>query len=611
VSRVRRSGLAALAVAVASLALAACGASKHAPASTGAGAGASQSAQAAQEATASALAKLPKPETGVIKLADAESLGITQKLDAAYQATGSGVTVIPTDTSTAQAFSRLCSGRADIAEVTQQPSAAELAQCAANGITFADNADGNPEAFTLAADAIVVATKNEANVGGDCLRRQTLRDIFEPGSSIDNWNQLGFDNLRLTTAGRAPAFLTQGGSRQATGTFPLFANLVLGVEGNATLDDVRSDFDALSTDDDVEAKTTAAGLPARIHAQEQRLIAADLRADAPAISAAEAAAAAKANATVLARIAKANVARAKKNLVLTAAQAAAITTANATLDSQAKARADATAFAKARARIAAQVHRSFAAQSRLATNPGVLGVFRYTYYELYEDKLRPMEIWDPVASVQELQDEGVATSDSDVGDEITVNPRNQAGGGTGEVETVVIPPTPTTPGSKYTSDSKQSLTVPATGPVNVDTTPNCIFPSRQTITSGVYPLSVQLMAYVPTRELRRAEVINYLSYYLGAGQGTVDSQRLVPIDDTTREEEYKALTGHELPARLLSEGASPASGSASTGATQSGSASSGATQSGSVSSGPADISSGGSAASSGGATGQSTTGGIG
>jgi hypothetical protein len=103
----------------------------------------------------------------------------------------------------------------------------------------------------------------------------------------------------------------------------------------------------------------------------------------------------------------------------------------------------------------------------------------------------------------------------------------------------------------------KNVKVPAGGPVNLNTTPNCIFPSRQTITSGVYPLSVRLLAYVPKGRLARPEVINYLSYYLGQGQDTVAAQRLVPLDDKLREQEYQALTGHPLPQSVLESGQAP------------------------------------------------------
>jgi hypothetical protein len=102
------------------------------------------------------------------------------------------------------------------------------------------------------------------------------------------------------------------------------------------------------------------------------------------------------------------------------------------------------------------------------------------------------------------------------------------------------------------------VTVPAGGPVNLSTTPNCVFPSRQTITSGVYPLSIRLLAYVPKNELRRADVINYLAYYLAEGQNTVAAQRLIPLDDTTRETEYQQLTGRTLSEKVLLDGESPA-----------------------------------------------------
>jgi hypothetical protein len=63
---------------------------------------------------------------------------------------------------------------------------------------------------------------------------------------------------------------------------------------------------------------------------------------------------------------------------------------------------------------------------------------------------------------------------------------------------------------------------------------------------------------VPENRLRRADVINYLPYYLAQGQNTVAAQRLTPLDDTTRETEYQQLTGGALSQKVLLDGESPA-----------------------------------------------------
>jgi hypothetical protein len=208
-------------------------------------------------------------------------------------------------------------------------------------------------------------------------------------------------------------------------------------------------------------------------------------------------------------------------------------------------------------RLTAQVRSQFAARLHAALNPGVAGVFRFSYYELYEEQLRPLEIWDPVTTQSQLEGEGVATSGTTATENVATRIRQQAGGGVGTVKTLTFPATPTAAGAAYVAAGDKNVKVPAGGPVNLNTTPNCVFPSRQTITSGVYPLSVRLLAFVPKNRLARPEVVNYLSYYLGQGQDTVAAQRLVPLDDKLREQEYQALTGHPLPQSVLQSGQAP------------------------------------------------------
>jgi ABC-type phosphate transport system substrate-binding protein len=511
-----------------------------------AAASASSSLSAQQREQAERFAALPKPVPGVVNVAQGATLGITSQVIDAYEATDPGVTVNTGVTSAAEGFRELCTGQMDIAEATQPMTSAELALCAQNGVRFKTDAGGNPVPIELAADGIVVATKNQQDVGGDCVRLSTLRDIFRSGSTVDNWNQLGFDNLPLTTAGRSPA----------TDTFQLFANLVLGSEGNSTLADVRSGYQVRPTDDGVRALVAGTAAAQRVANDEHTAVARDLQRSAARLSAAQNAAGAAANQKVLAQIDTANQARAKAGVTLSAAQAEQLVTNNALMDSRAKAAAAAAARAAFTERITAQVARQYAAESAAAENPGVAGVFRYTYYELYEERLRPLEIWDPATTLTELEDEGIATSGSTAAERSSRT--GEPGGEGATAEPVTFARTPTKPGARYMTADGHEVTVPAGGPVNLSTTPNCVFPSRQTITSGVYPLSVRLLAYVPENRLRRADVINYLAYYLAQGQNTVAAQRLIPLDDTTRETEYQQLTGRTLSQKVLLDGESPA-----------------------------------------------------
>jgi len=500
-----------------------------------------------RQAITKAFRSLPQPQPGNVTVAGGAALGITSRVINAYKFAKPGSSVGFDQTSSSEAFHLLCTGRADIAESTQPPSASELQECAENGITFKTDANGNPVPIVLAADGIVVATKNQADVGGDCLKRTTVRQIFGAGSTINNWAQLGFFNIPLHTTGREPN----------TDVFQIFANLVLGTQGQASLADVRSDYRAEPSDADVKELVTGQKRLDALLKAEHKQIAKALKDAKPKLKQAEVIAENNANKRVLLQIAAANKALAKTKKVLTKAQKKAIAQANLQLDTNAKIEAQAAADQNIVAGIKRRVDGFYASRIAAASNPGSIGVFRYTYYELYEQELRPMEIWDPITTISQLQDEGVAVDQSTAAEIKTTYQREQAGGGLGQVTQYTFPYTPTKPGASYPAAGGVTLTVPGTGPINVNKIPNCIFPSRQTITSGVYPLSVRLLAYVPSYRIKRPEVTQYLGYYLGTGQNTVQQDRLVPLDQTVRAKEYKAVTGQNLPQSLLTTGAVP------------------------------------------------------
>jgi phosphate transport system substrate-binding protein len=487
-----------------------------------------------------ALAQVP---AGSVRIDDSSNLGVLPVLDAGF-ATGSSDVATPVTVSPAKAFQDLCDGQTDIAMATSLPTATEVAACAANGITLPTTPNGQAQPIQLAADAIVIATRNEDSVGGDCLRRTTVRHIFAAGSTIDNWSQVGFDDRQLVTTGR----------EANNDTYQLFANLVLGASGTASLDEARSDLVVHPTDlevlDQVEFGSRRVALTRAVDAA---LAKAKRR-----IRLAEAAAGTQANARVLAEIAQENAARAKTRKVLTPAQKAAIARANAIRDAAAKRAAEAAAGTKVIRAITASVT---AGRDAALGSIGDVGYFRFTYYELYEDKLRPMEIWDPVQEAASLAASGVATTagvaqpteqavDADVGGSLSIG------------RIVEVPSTPTAPGSHYVTASGQRLTVPQGGPVNVNTTPDCVFPSAQTVESGVYPLSVRMFAFTSKLGLARPAVRDYLAYVLSTtGQNLVSAQRLVPLDLQTENLEYEQVTGRPLPGRGI---ATPASTPATT-----------------------------------------------
>jgi hypothetical protein len=509
-----------------------------------AAASASQSAatQALARQRAAAVARrqaaLPKPTAGVVAVEGRAPLGVSPKVQAAFARTSS-TAVRFRNTADAAAFRDLCDGKTDIVESTRDMSASELDRCRENGVDLLTDGSGRVRPLQLAAEGIVIATKNASDVGGDCMRRETVRRIFGSGSPITNWSQVGFDDLPLTVTGR-PA---------DTKVFNLFGDLVLGASGDAGLSDLRADYRARDSDRNELDEVTGSVRRRRLVVAAAKERDRRLKASRGARRRAAAAAAAKADRAFLAVIRRENAARKRKGTVLTPEQAQDLEERNRKRDAALKSAAAERASQLAVARIDREVGARLRAQLVAANTTGAVGFFRYTYYELYEDALRPLEIWDPVAAQATLESRGIATTRSQVqprtatGARIVPERPNEVSSS----ERVTYPPTPTKPGATYVTAAGSKVTVPAAGPVDVDKQPSCVFPSRTTIASGVYPLSTRLLAYVSKARLKRAEVKAYLSYYLDAGQQVVTDERLIPLGERVRTDQYKLVTGHALP----------------------------------------------------------------
>lgn len=500
-------------------------------------------------------AALPKPVAGVASVEGRAPLGISPKVQAAFERQSS-VNVSARSTSDAAAFRDLCDGRTDIVESARGMTASELNRCRENGVDLVTDSAGRVRPLQLAAEGIVLATRNGADIGGDCIRRETARRIFGSGSSITNWSQVGFDDVPLTTTGR-PA---------NTNVFNLFGDLVLAANGDASRTDVRADFRVRASDgaelDEVTGRARRAALVAAAAKERTRRLKASRAARRRSI----AAAVARADRAFLAVIRRENAARKRRGTVLSPAQAQKLEDRNRQRDQQAKSAAARRAGQEAVARIERDVQARLRRQLAAIDTTGVVGFFRYTYYELYEEALRPLEIWDPVAAQAVLEARGVATTRTREQGRTTVGARAQLDrpNEVSSSERVTYPRTPTAPGATYVSAGGQKVTVPAAGPVDVDKQPSCVFPSRTTIASGAYPLSTRVSAYVSKARLKRQEVRAYLGYYLDAGQQVVADERLIPLSETDRAAEYKLVTGRTLNTGEATSGASGTSTTTST-----------------------------------------------
>lgn len=172
---------------------------------------------------------LPPPPSGVVQidgqldgsLTDAALLGFGR------QASRSGL-AITTDaarTDETSGFAALCSGETDLVDASRQITEQELAACAENGLQVVD--------FQIAFDATVIVTRNERDVGADCVNIDQIRGMFGAGSPITAWNQLNpnFFALRMVPIG----------PDEGTSDFIFIGQRVLNA-ADPTLADYRSDY---------------------------------------------------------------------------------------------------------------------------------------------------------------------------------------------------------------------------------------------------------------------------------------------------------------------------------------------------------------------------------
>jgi phosphate transport system substrate-binding protein len=126
-------------------------------------------------------------------------------------------------------FERFCRGETDLSDASRPMRVREAQVCKDNNI-------GSWRAFTVANDALTVVV-NRSNTWATCLTVPELKKIWEPGSKVNNWNQVrsSFPNepLKLFGAGTD------------SGTFEYFTEAV---NGRARAS--RSDYSA-SEDDNV------------------------------------------------------------------------------------------------------------------------------------------------------------------------------------------------------------------------------------------------------------------------------------------------------------------------------------------------------------------------
>ncbi|QHY96863.1 Phosphate-binding protein PstS precursor [Streptomyces sp. S4.7] len=148
-----------------------------------------------------------------------------------FQAENAGVKVTVGTSGTGGGFEKFCAGETDIANASRPVKDEETALCDREGISF--------EEFTVANDGLSVVVSKD-NDFADCLTVEQLKKIWEPGSKVNNWNQVD------------PQFPDQKmelfGAGTDSGTFDYFTDAINGEEGAS-----RTDYNP-SEDDNVTVR---------------------------------------------------------------------------------------------------------------------------------------------------------------------------------------------------------------------------------------------------------------------------------------------------------------------------------------------------------------------
>ncbi|MFC7841655.1 phosphate ABC transporter substrate-binding protein PstS family protein [Streptomyces sp. NPDC057382] len=143
-----------------------------------------------------------------------------------FQAENSGVKVTVGTSGTGGGFEKFCAGETDISDASRPIKDEEKAACDKKGIKY--------EEFQVANDGLSVVVSKD-NDWADCLTVEQLKKIWEPGSKVNNWNQVDpkFPNQKLELFGAGTD----------SGTFDYFTQAINGEEGKSRTDYSPSEDD--------------------------------------------------------------------------------------------------------------------------------------------------------------------------------------------------------------------------------------------------------------------------------------------------------------------------------------------------------------------------------
>jgi phosphate transport system substrate-binding protein len=151
---------------------------------------------------------------------------LTTRAAERFQQENSGVQVTVGVSGTGGGFERFCAGETDLSDASRPIEDDEQQACDKEGIEYVE--------FQVANDALTVVV-NKDNDWATCLTVEQLKQIWEPASKVESWNQVDakFPAERLSLFGPGTD----------SGTFDYFTDAIVGDEGAS-----RSDYSASEND---------------------------------------------------------------------------------------------------------------------------------------------------------------------------------------------------------------------------------------------------------------------------------------------------------------------------------------------------------------------------
>jgi phosphate transport system substrate-binding protein len=139
---------------------------------------------------------------------------------------GSSVRVPVAVSGTGGGFKKFCAGETDISNASRPIKQEEIDECEANNIEYVG--------LHMANDALAVVV-NPQNDFVECLTVDQLKAIWEPGSTVNNWNQVdpSFPDMKLELSGPGAD----------SGTFDYFTEVINGKSAESRDDFLQSEDD--------------------------------------------------------------------------------------------------------------------------------------------------------------------------------------------------------------------------------------------------------------------------------------------------------------------------------------------------------------------------------